>query len=385
VFRILIVTNGWGAKTIAGGEFHILQVLERWSKEHEVSIIIPKSGYIISKNILSADHPIYLSSHENEVGSHNTKLLLYQICRILRSSFFKIKQSPDIIIASSHLLYDVLPALILKTRLRSKLIVYVHHILRSFRTYEQGRGVNLWSNVNLLNEKISLFLCKKADLIFVVNPEIKNGLVAKGFQADKIVITGNGIEHDLINSVRVNEKKFDGCFCGRIHTKKGIFDLIDVWEQVLKSFPESKLVIVGNGPEYPDLLKMVKNKGLDQSIILTDILFGERKISVIKSAKIFVSPSYEEGWGIAVGEAMACGLAVVCYNLSAYKIFGDDIIKVGVGNKEEMAKAVTNLLADKNKQQSLATNAKETVAEMLNWDNISTEQLKEITKLLLTH
>jgi glycosyltransferase involved in cell wall biosynthesis len=79
---------------------------------------------------------------------------------------------------------------------------------------------------------------------------------------------------------------------------------------------------------------------------------------------------------------MACGLAIVCYNLPAYKIFGDDIIKVGVGNKEEMAKVVISLLADKKMQEALAANTKEVAANMLNWDKISSEQLKEINGLI---
>ena len=379
MFRILVVTNGWGVKTIAGGEYHILHVLERWNKEHMVSIIIPKSGYMFSKNILLSadDYNIRLSSYEKEVRGHSRELIFY-LFRILRSSLFKFKQSPDVIIASSHLLYDVLPALILCKRLKSRLVVYVHHILRPFRTYKQG----IWSNMNLLNERMSLFLCKNADLIFVVNPDIKNDLIAKGFQANKIIITDNGVEHNLIDSVKVNEKKFDACFCGRIDQKKGVFDLLEIWEKVLKSCPNAKLVIIGDGPVYSDLVKTVKNTALDKNITFTGHLFGERKIATIKSARIFVSPSYEEGWGIAVSEAMACELAVVCYDLSAYKIFGKDIIKVEVGNKEQMTMSITNLIADDEKRKSLAANSKALVTSMLNWDKISVKQLTEIVKLL---
>ena len=380
MFSILVVTNGWGVKTIAGGEYHILHVLERWNKEHKVSIIIPKSGYMFSKNILLSadDYDIYFSSYEKEVRGHSRESIFY-LLRILRSSLFRFKQSPpDVIIASSHLLYDVLPALILCKRLKSKLVVYVHHILRPFRTYKQG----IWSNMNLINEKMSLFLCKKADLIFVVNPDIKNDLIAKGFQANKIVVTDNGVEHNLVDSVNVNEKKFDACFCGRIDQKKGVYDLIEIWEKVLKSFPNAKLVIIGDGPVYSDLVKSVKNKALDKNITFTGYLFGKRKIAAIKSAKIFVSPSYEEGWGIAVSEAMACRLAVVCYSLPAYKIFGKDIIKVEVGNKEQMTKAITDLIANDEKQESLAASSKALVTSMLNWDKISVKQLTEIIKLL---
>ena len=46
---------------------------------------------------------------------------------------------------------------------------------------------------------------------------------------------------------------------------------------------------------------------------------GKDALSVVKSVLVFVFPSHEEGWGIAICEAMACGLAVVAYDLPAYE------------------------------------------------------------------
>jgi glycosyltransferase involved in cell wall biosynthesis len=373
MFRILVVTNGWGVRTIGGGEYHILRVLQRWSRECKISIIMPRSGYVSSRKMLSKDHPIYFSSLEKEVTSVIREATLYPL-RVLRSSFFRFKDYPNIIIASSHLLYDVLPSLILRIRSKSKLVIYVHGIF--LRDDAKGilRAIATWS------EKISLFLCKKADLIFVVNPDIKDTLVARGYRPDKIIVTGNGVERDLINSIKVDEKKFDGCFCGRIVEKKGVYDLLDIWEKVLKKFPQSRLVIIGDGSDYSKVAENVKNKGLDKSITLTGFVSETDKISLIKSSRIFISPSHEESWGIAVSEALACGLAVICYDLTAYNIFGDCITKIGVGNKEGMANAITCLLADKNEQEAFAVNAKEVTSNLLDWDNISIKEIKEIYK-----
>ena len=373
--RLLILNNGWTDK-MSGGDYHILRIIKNWSKEHKIAFIMPRLGYTYAHDMLLDIYSIYFSSNEEgTTDNNNFKVVIFYLWRILRSSFFKFEESPDIIIASSHLLYDVLPALILCKRLKSKLVVYVHGFF--LRTSNKA----LWKIIATLSEKISLFLCKNADLVFVVNSEIKDSLIAKGFRADKMVIIDNGIEQEFIDSIRVDEKKFDGCFCGRIVEKKGVYDLLDVWEMVLKKFPDSKLVIIGNGSDYSRVVQIVKNKALDKSVMLTGFVSETEKISLIKSSKIFVSASYEESWGIAVSEGMACGLAVVCYNLSAYNIFGDAIIKVNVGNKEQMADAITDLLADNNKQKTLASDAKEIVAKMLNWDKISEEELKEINSL----
>ena len=373
--RILVVTNGWGIRTIGGGEYHILRVLETWSKHCHMSIIVPKSGYVSSGYMLSKSLSIYFSSHEREVSNVTTEFILY-LRRIIRSSFLRLRQNPDVIVASSHLIYDVLPALILRQRTKSKLVIYVHGLFLR----DDTKGI--WRSIATLSEKISLFLCKKADLIYVVNPCIKDALAARGFEKDKIIVTGNGVEHDLLDPVNLSEKGFDGCFCGRLVKKKGVYDLIDIWETVLKYSPQSKLVIIGNGSAYTDLLSIVKKKALDENIILTGFINEEKKRSAIKSSKVFVSPSYEESWGIAVSEAMACGVAVVCYDLSAYDIFGNGIIKIKLGDKKGMANTIISLLKDKNKQETFGTKAKEIATNLLDWDSISIKELNEINSLL---
>jgi glycosyltransferase involved in cell wall biosynthesis len=372
------VINGWRDKRVSsGGDYHILRVLKDWTKHHRVSVITPRLGYASTKAALSSGNPIYLSSHEEEAGGLPRLVILYLI-RILRSSLLRVKEDPDVMISTTHMIYDVLPAVILRTRIKTKLVVYVHHILRSFRTYNLG----ISSNLSLLNEKIGLFLCRKtADLIFVVNSDTKNALIARGFDSDKIFVTSNGVEYEFISSVRPGLRKFEGCFCGRLFKRKGIYDLVEVWERVLKYFPESKLMIIGHGPEQYKLIDLVKNKALDRSIIITGYLPEEEKISAFKSCKIFISPSYEEGVSIAVDEAIACGLPIVCYDLPSYKGSSEAMIRVEKGNREAMARAIVDLLSDDSKLAALGVNARQSFGR-LDWKNVSSLELKEIDKLL---
>lgn len=378
--RILTLANGWRDETIRGGDYHALRVLRNWSKENKISLIMPQLGYEAAKDMLhDGGYSLYLSSNEEEGEEGLAKLIILYLLRILRTSLITPKldkPNPEIIISASHLLYDILPAVLLRRKLKCKLVVYVFHLFGSFRSYKQG----IWSSISLLSEKLSLSLCKRVDLIFVDSTEIKDVLISKGFQANKIFVTGNGVEHEFIDSVKVDFKSFTGCFCGKLVKGKGVYDLLEVWNGVLRHFPKSRLVIIGQGPEYSNLRLIVKNKSLDKSIMLVGFVSEEQKVSLMKSSKIFISASYEEGWGIAVGEAMACGLSVICYDLSAYKIFGDAIIKVEVGNKAAMTKAVTDLLADENKQILLSAKAKE-VAKLLDWDSIAEEELKMIYNL----
>jgi len=375
VLRILVVMNGWRNKNARGGDYRTLRVLRNWSTEHRISLILPRLGYEFAQRLLPGLYSIYLSSNEGEETKSTSAFVLAYLYRSIKSAFFTSAQDQDIIIASSHLLYDILPAVILRKKFKSKLVVYVHHIFHSYRSYKQG----MWISISLLIEKISLFLCKRADLIFVYNDEVKQNLIRKGFNTHKILITGNGVEHEFIDSVKMKIHEFDGCYCGSLDKMKGVYDLLDVWEIVLKRYPISKLVLIGEGPEYEQLFGIIRKKGLEKNILLLGYLSEEQKISTMKSSKFFIFPSYEEGWGISITEAMACGLAVVCYDLEAYDVFGNSIIRLEIGNKEDMAKVVIDFLNDKSKLEHASILAKE-ATKYMNWDNIASGELREIIK-----
>jgi len=234
----------------------------------------------------------------------------------------------------------------------------------------------------ILNEKLSLFLCKRsADAILAISDETKDFLVFHGFDSNRITIIRNGVDHDLINSVKVKEKKYQASFCGRLVKRKGVYDLLEIWERVLKFFPDSKLVLMGQGLEYDGLREAISRNGWEKNIILTGYVPDNEKIAFFKSSEIFIFPSYEEAWGIAITEAMACGLPVVCYNLPAYNSLKDGIIKLNLGDKELITKSIIDLLHDDKKRMVLANAASEE-GKKLDWHDIAKEELTLVHMIL---
>jgi glycosyltransferase involved in cell wall biosynthesis len=378
--NFLVLINGWYSnKLVTGGEYHMLRVLKNWSLQHKISVLTPKLGYQATKEMLPHVDLFYFSSTENDEEIKSLlKLTISYIIRIIRSVFVRPKHAPDLIITASHLMYDIIPAIILRKRYKSKLVVYNHGVWGPYRSYNEG----LRSNLMLLNEKISLFLCKRSpDIIFAINDETKTLLIDKGFKANKIAIMRNGVEHELIKSVKVDRKEYEASFCARLVKRKGIYDLLDIWRKVLQYFPEGKLVIIGQGEEYEGLQKAIRIKGLEENIELTGYVSDKEKIAFFKSSKIFVYPSYEESWGITVTEAMACRLPVVCYNLSAYNFLKSGIIKLNIGDRDQMTSTIIDLLSNDTKRMELASTAEEE-SKKLNWDDISKEELNAVSSLL---
>ena len=202
-----------------------------------------------------------------------------------------------------------------------------------------------------------------------------------GFKNERIHLTKNAVDHELIGSIKCKDLRFEACFCGILSKTKGVYDLIEIWQEILKSRPDSKLVIIGEGPEQGKIWSIIKAKSLEKNILLTGFLDEEQKISTMKSSKLFLFPSYQEGWGIVVMEAMACGVPVVSYDLSAYEAFAAGIVKVPIGEKKQMAGSILNLLADEGVRKALARDAEE-ASTLLNWNDISREEYKKIRELI---
>lgn len=110
-------------------------------------------------------------------------------------------------------------------------------------------------------------------------------------------------------------------FLGRVHIKKGPDVMFQAFAEVLKSMPESvtrDLHIVVAGP-YDDsfgakVVAMAKELGLFDRTTWTGMITGDLKWGAFYNADAFVLPSHQENFGIAVAEAMACGVPVLISN-----------------------------------------------------------------------
>lgn len=105
-------------------------------------------------------------------------------------------------------------------------------------------------------------------------------------------------------------------FLGRIHQKKGCDILIDAFANLAIRHNDLQLVFAGPGQD--DLVTQLKaqaaNHQLHERITWAGMLSGDLKWGAFHAADIFALPSHQENFGIAVVEAMACGLPVLISN-----------------------------------------------------------------------
>jgi glycosyltransferase involved in cell wall biosynthesis len=102
-------------------------------------------------------------------------------------------------------------------------------------------------------------------------------------------------------------------FLGRIHRKKGCDMLVDAFVKYAASDPELHLVMAGPDQQgwAADLKAIVAKAGLTGRVHWPGMLNGDVKWGSFYASEVFILPSHQENFGIAVAEAMSCGRAVL--------------------------------------------------------------------------
>ncbi len=122
-------------------------------------------------------------------------------------------------------------------------------------------------------------------------------------------------------------------FLGRIHPKKGCDLLIASFAEVLAAHPEWHLVMAGpDQVGWKDkLTQQAQELGIGSRITWTGMLSGELKWGALQASEIFVLPSHQENFGVAVAEALASGVpALISDKVNIWReIVGDAAGLVG--------------------------------------------------------
>jgi glycosyltransferase involved in cell wall biosynthesis len=363
----------------AGGDTHIIEISRKGdSLGHTVVMLTSASGKLLLdvEGTRLKHHQISVPFENFLVKSILGVGVLYTL-RPFVAIFTRLKGRFDVIVTSSHYPSDVLSAFFLHLRNpKSKIVVYFHGI-----SVPSKHGIFLRSLSTVFNYFGTLLTKKFGDLIFVINKPTKNFLLCLGVKDEKIVLTWNGVRMPVIN-LPLGIKSFDACFLGRFTKSKGVFDLVQIWKKVGETKNRAKLVIIGDGPERQHANELVLKEGLKNNLTLPGFLSGERKYELLQSSRVFVFPSYQESWGIAVAEAMVCGLPVVAYSLPVYKeVFEDKLVTVPLGDVDSMAKQVIFLLENPEVARKIGEEGREFVKKY-DWNHVAEQELSAIIDLV---
>lgn len=281
---------------------------------------------------------------------HNEKSSLWRFFAYISCTLSGIQNLsgvvPKIVISSSDYFPDVLVASYLKIKNPNiKWVSLIHH---------QGkisRG-NLGKYIfTVLMRFLQLFswsiIRGKSDLLLTYNTLEGHGIAnSLLFRKMHRKFVENGLDIELINAAPPNFQSPDIILAGGPRVSKGVFDLPLLVQEVSKTFPYISFGLAGQGTSanMSELMRELEKKNLAESVHFFGQLGKSELYSLIKGSKIVVSLSYEEGWGIAIREALACGQPCVVYELPAFQDLSTYVHLVPLGDVKALASKVTRIL-----------------------------------------
>mgnify|MGYP001060769793 CR=1 FL=1 len=159
-------------------------------------------------------------------------------------------------------------------------------------------------------------------------------------------------------------------FIGRVDPRKNLANLVKAWSLISEgNRSRSNLVLVLSGclEEKEKFRKQCGKLLEDSSIISIEGVSEEDLIQLYSSATAFVFPSFAEGFGLPVIEAMQCGCPVITSNVSCLpEITGDAAILIDPNSPEEIAAAM-NAAADSDGERDKLISKGFKQAELFSW------------------
>ena len=191
------------------------------------------------------------------------------------------------------------------------------------------------------------------------------------------------------NSEKEYKEKLQVLFLSRINPKKNIPTLLLAIKKLVDRNIPISLKIAGKadpGQENYEkrLSKMVEQLDIKSSVNFIGFVEGKNKTREFNSSDLFVLPSYDENFGIAVIEAMAYGLPVIISNrvaLSEKVISYNTGFVIGCDDVYGIANSIQNLYENKKLRSKMSENSR-LLASKFSWSSTADYLVKLYEKIL---
>jgi glycosyltransferase involved in cell wall biosynthesis len=224
-------------------------------------------------------------------------------------------------------------------------------------------------------------IAKKADLIVTIsNYSIEKILQNYDVPKPKIRLVPNGVDTEKFKPQPVNAELkhslgVDGkpcaLFVGNLVPRKGLTFLIEAARKVTRQVKDAQFLIVGDGPQKSMLKTQIQNHYLTGHFHFLDNIPDTQLPAIYHLADLFVLPSIQEGQGIVLLEAQACGKPVVAFDVGGV----NEAMQTGKtgflakrGNTEELADMIVKLLADRALVERMGLAGRAFVEENFTWE-----------------
>jgi glycosyltransferase involved in cell wall biosynthesis len=246
-----------------------------------------------------------------------------------------------------------------------------------------SHGGDLYGLQGPLFERIKRLVVRACDHLTVVSRSMYSDILQMNANPQKISVIPMGVElREGFVPPSTSANRGGLLFVGRLVAKKGLRYLLEAMPLIVRTHPELKLRVAGDGPDRRELERRVSNLNLCDHVEFLGSLSNKELPALYQNAGIVIFPSVvdrdgdREGFGLVLVEALGCECAVVATDLPAMQDIVEDGktgLVVAQRSPEQIANAVIRLVNNPALRRSLAIRGRDRVLKSFDWERISHE------------
>lgn len=286
-----------------------------------------------------------------------------------------LRRKADVIVDVTHGLPFFTPIFSRKPRICQML-----HVHREQFTVELGPALGL---VGRFIERYLIPLAYRNTAIIAISQSTADRLreVCLGGGRLDVRVIYCGLDHSRFSPGNGNSTRPTVLYLGRIKKYKRLDRLIAMMSAVRREIPSAELLIAGSGDAVEEVEELVERLEVGDFVHFLGYVPEEEKVDLYRRSWVLATPSMNEGWGITIIEANACGTPAVAFRVPGL----DESIAHGESgllaeDEDEFTGHLVKVLGDGSLRDKLSRGAVERSREFT-WDETARRTLQVLEEV----
>jgi len=238
-------------------------------------------------------------------------------------------------------------------------------------------------------------LVRQSNRVIVMSSVMKRRVVGEGIPQERISVVYGDVDTDILTPVGDEDRNRTILCVGKFCDRKNQMTLLRAFAHLHGNTgskyyrlcfvgPSSaSFMMPGSDSYYRQCQEFVRENGLEKVVDFKGLLTTAELVEEYRKAAVFVFPTREEAFGLALVEAMACGLPCLVSNIEPLsELLGDAGVLTATDDPGRLANDLAELLADVPRRRRLGELARERARKVFDSRTIRTDLVEVVNDML---